>query len=175
MTSIFRIIIISMAIISLPTEARMYQWVDSETGTTQLSGKPPAWYRSGQTGPRIFVFERGQLVDDTGIKVSEEQRGLLRQRSFDIANEESIREKAKSILSKQNNRVASDDAEPEAKSEESKTEKVAEVEEVADAGATESDSDTPEDLSGLSVEDMRQLILDWEEAQKQKAKDIINQ
>jgi len=27
-------------------QAQMYQWTDPESGTTQLSGKPPAWYRS---------------------------------------------------------------------------------------------------------------------------------
>jgi len=48
------------------TQAQMYQWNDPETGTTQLSGKPPAWYRSVEGGPRVFVFNRGKVVDDTG-------------------------------------------------------------------------------------------------------------
>lgn len=58
--------------------ARMYQWTDPDTGTTQLSGKPPAWYRSGETGPRIFVYEGGQLIDDTGIQLSEPESERLR-------------------------------------------------------------------------------------------------
>jgi hypothetical protein len=58
----------------MPVAARMYQWNDPATGTTQLSGAPPAWYRSGETGPRVFVFERGRLIDDTGVAV-DEQRG----------------------------------------------------------------------------------------------------
>ena len=157
-------------IICLPAEARMYQWTDSDTGTTQLSGKPPAWYRSGERGPRIFVFESGQLVDDTGIKVSEEQRQLLRQRSFDIANEESIRDKAKSILSKRDKRI-----EEEEPLEEEVLDEATDVEDVAESSTDDEGAKTPEDLSGLSIDDMRQLILDWEEVQKQKAKEIINQ
>lgn len=146
----------------------MYQWVDSETGTTQLSGKPPAWYRTGERGPRIFVFESGQLVDDTGIRVSEEQQLLLRQRSYDIANEQSIQERAKSILSKRNKVI---DEETELLVDEL-DDSVAEQEVVEEEEVAE--SEVPTDLSGLSEEDMRQLILDWDEAQKQKAKDIID-
>jgi len=58
--------------------ARMYQWVDPDTGTTQLSGKPPPWYRSTATGPRVFVFENGRLIDDTGFSVSAEENERLR-------------------------------------------------------------------------------------------------
>jgi len=58
--------------------ARMYQWVDPDTGTTQLSGKPPSWYRSTTNGPRVFVFENGRLIDDTGISASAEENERLR-------------------------------------------------------------------------------------------------
>ena len=62
--------------------ARMYQWVDPRSGRTQMSGVPPAWYRSGQPGPRIFVFENGQIIDDTRISVSEDKRQTLREQAF---------------------------------------------------------------------------------------------
>lgn len=62
--------------------ARMYQWVDPQSGHTQMAGAPPAWYRSGQPGPRVFVFENGQIIDDTRVAVSEEQRQALREQAF---------------------------------------------------------------------------------------------
>ncbi|MDZ7734825.1 MAG: hypothetical protein U5P41_00710 [Gammaproteobacteria bacterium] len=65
------IIIIMLVIFMQPAAARMYQWVDPVSGRTQLSGTPPAWYRSGDDAPRVFVFEKGQLVDDTGVTVEE--------------------------------------------------------------------------------------------------------
>lgn len=65
-----------------PAAARMYQWHNPATGTTQLSGTPPAWYRSHDPGPRVYVFENNQLVDDTGMPVSDEQRAALRAEAF---------------------------------------------------------------------------------------------
>lgn len=59
-------------------EARMYQWSNVVTGTVQLSGSPPAWYRSTTPGPRVFVFDNGRLIDDTAVTVSHEQRLVLR-------------------------------------------------------------------------------------------------
>jgi hypothetical protein len=78
---------------ALPAQARMYQWVDPGTGTPQLSGKPPAWYRSPAGGPRVLVFERGRLIDDTAIAVSEPERELLRQAAFhpETAGQETAR------------------------------------------------------------------------------------
>ena len=82
-------IIIMLIIFMQPVGARMYQWVDPVSGTTQLSGTPPTWYRSGQDAPRVFVFEQGQLVDDTGMTVGEGQRRQLRREAL-IRAEESI-------------------------------------------------------------------------------------
>ena len=67
---------------SAPVAARMYQWQNPTTGTTQLAGTPPAWYRSPQGGPRVWVFDNNQLVDDTGIAVSDEQRAALQAEAF---------------------------------------------------------------------------------------------
>ena len=44
----------------------------------QLSGSPPAWYRSTSPGPRVYVFDNGRLIDDTAVTVSHEQRMVLR-------------------------------------------------------------------------------------------------
>jgi len=62
--------------------ARMYQWVDPDTGTTQLSGKPPTWYRSEEVGPRVIVYENGRIVDDTGIRLSASESESLRQQAL---------------------------------------------------------------------------------------------
>jgi len=76
------ILLVLLVCLSQPAIARMYQWIDPETGTTQLSGKPPVWYRSEKNGPRVFVFENGRLVDDTGIEVSDIEREKLRQQAL---------------------------------------------------------------------------------------------
>ena len=60
----------------------MYQWVNPTTGNSQMSGKAPAWYRSETGGPRVLVFEKNQLVDDTAVGVDENQRHRLRGLAF---------------------------------------------------------------------------------------------
>lgn len=50
--------------------ARMYQWVDPQTGTPYLSSDPPGWYRTPRKGPRVLVFQNGRIVDDTAERVS---------------------------------------------------------------------------------------------------------
>jgi len=67
---------------SATVSARMYQWVDARSGTVQLSGAPPAWYRGSQAGPRVFVFENGRLVDDTAREVAPAQAEALRASAF---------------------------------------------------------------------------------------------
>ncbi len=71
-------------------QAQMYQWIDPETGTTQLSGKPPPWYRGAEGGPRIFVFNRGKVVDDTGIQISDDQGIKLRLKAFMSAEKDRL-------------------------------------------------------------------------------------
>jgi len=84
-----RSIIMTLAlglILTATAEARMYQWSDPASGTVQLSGTPPAWYRGALPGPRTFVFDDGRLVDDTAIPVSELQRRALREQAFGTAS-----------------------------------------------------------------------------------------
>ena len=75
-------VLIALLVLSLNCDARMYQWLDPDSGNVQLAGKPPAWYRSDRNGPRVFVFENGELVDDTAIDVSEAHRLQLRSDAF---------------------------------------------------------------------------------------------
>ncbi len=71
-----------LLVCSAAASARMYQWADPQTGTVQLSGSPPSWYRGTQPGPRVFVFENGRLIDDTARVVPAEQAVLLRATAF---------------------------------------------------------------------------------------------
>jgi hypothetical protein len=63
--------------------ARMYQWTDPDSGTVQLSGTAPAWYRGKQVGPRVLVFNDGELLDDTAVEVPEAHRADLRRRALE--------------------------------------------------------------------------------------------
>ena len=63
-------------------QARMYQWRTAATNAAQLSGTPPAWYRSEYGGPRVRVFDSGNLVDDTAIELPSDQRKELRDEAF---------------------------------------------------------------------------------------------
>ncbi|MGR8918937.1 MAG: hypothetical protein ACU85V_04910 [Gammaproteobacteria bacterium] len=73
---------LALLLVATPATARMYQWLDPQTGRVQLSGGPPAWYRGLATGPRVLVFDDGELVDDTAITVPEAQRERLRSEAF---------------------------------------------------------------------------------------------
>ncbi|MCG3144309.1 MAG: hypothetical protein HONDAALG_01728 [Gammaproteobacteria bacterium] len=76
------LVLLVAACAALPAQARMYQWVNPQTGRTHMSGKPPAWYRSDKPGPRVFVFENGRLIDDTARAVAIEERAALRATAF---------------------------------------------------------------------------------------------
>ena len=71
----------------LCADARMYQWVSPSSSVPQLSGEPPPWYRSNHGGPRVRVFENGNLVDDTAITLLASQRQELRTAAFREAEE----------------------------------------------------------------------------------------
>ena len=81
-----------LALFAPAAAARVYQWVDPDSGNVYLSGTPPAWYRSGTAGPRVLVFDEGKLVDDTRREMSEEQAQALREEA--LAAEQARREAA---------------------------------------------------------------------------------
>lgn len=89
-------ILIVLAFTILSAHARMYQWIDPASKITQLSGKPPVWYRSKKGGPRIIVFENNRIVDDTNIRVSDVEQERLRRQAF--LETETNREAAKEKL-----------------------------------------------------------------------------
>ena len=167
---------ISLVILLLFSEgiyARMYQWLDADTGSTQLSGKPPVWYRGTVSGPRVFVFDNGRLVDDTAIQVDDDVRQQLRQKAFILAEED--KQEAKKKI---------------AKSLELKQKYVKEEPRILDKGKIEEPEEVPLDIDEpagdevtanaeseeASIEnELRKMIADWEKAQTESAKRAIGQ
>jgi hypothetical protein len=82
LVSAVSVVMTSVALTVGTAQARMYQWQSASTGSAQLSGEPPAWYRSEQGGPRVRVFENGNLIDDTVIALPRGQREKLREEAF---------------------------------------------------------------------------------------------
>jgi len=161
-------------------QAQMYQWTDPDTGTTQLSGKPPAWYRSAEGGPRVFVFNRGKVVDDTGIDISDEQRIRLRIKAFvraegdRLAAKEKVMkaEKLKEAMERnadetlmQNSEIARFPDEPQNGSHY----------EVVEVSVTEELAETETREEELSVEKMKALIAEWESKRTEEARALLQQ
>ncbi len=164
MRILFSLLFIGVVTLSVPAQARMYQWVDAGSGNVRLSGEPPSWYRNGEHGPRVLVFEDGRLVDDTAIALPTEQQNAYREAAFlevDLRREKDAvnkleraalrearrREEAKRQLSadlQSQNKAEDKDA---AKSETPRT-------------ATLPSS--PEELDGSMVDQLKALISAWD-------------
>ena len=163
------ILILFLMLASPLTAARMYQWNDPDTGTPQLSGKPPYWYRGDESGPRVFVIDNGRVVDDTAVQVPDNQRRQLREAAFLRAEqdealfraklEESERLKAQREAGREEALVLEQSAAPPV-SEPPPVEAAAAPE--PDAAATEGDA-------------MRALVVEWERLREEAAKKIIHE
>ncbi len=149
-----------LILVALPALARMYQWTDPDNGKTHLSGTPPAWYRSSDDdGPRVFVLDKGQLIDDTGVEVTDENRRRLRQEAVIAAeeNQDAARLKAEeaAMLGEQFRRNDNSNAKPPELM----------LPEVSENAETEGAADSQADDMQLSAEEMaalRDLVADWE-------------
>lgn len=157
---------------SFVLEARMYQWVEPGVDTTQLSGKPPAWYRSTAGGPRIFVFENGRLIDDTGIEVSDEVRQRMRQEAFILAEED--RQKAKEKIVKANEMKQKFQKE-DSKETESTVEDEQDLPELSTDTlfAKEEKNENQSSDSDVDIEQLRKIIADWEASQSESARKAL--
>lgn len=146
--------------------ARMYQWVDPETGTTQLSGTPPHWYRNGEPGPRVYVFDGGRVIDNTAIAVSETEQTRLRHEAVLQVERDQAAAREKLLEAERlKAAMAARAAEQEAAQKEIPAEPQvetapAEGEEGQDAGAPE----------GPTADQMRALIDEWEKVRTEEAK-----
>lgn len=158
--------------------ARMYQWTEPDTGSTQLSGKPPAWYRSSSSGPRVFVFENGRLIDDTAAEVSDKVRERMREQAFVLAEEDDQKAKDKVTKSRELKQKFTKDGLSEI--EETKQEDIAQdlpdVELLSNEPIYQDGLD--EDLSNdgdkeKKLDELRKVIADWEKTQTENAKKAL--
>ena len=164
--------LVLLLVFSQGISARMYQWIEADTGSTQLSGKPPMWYRSALSGPRVFVFDNGRLIDDTAIEVDEEVRQQLRQRAFVLVEED--QKKAKDKLAKslelKNKYVKDKPKKPELEALEEMP-----VVDTTDDGLIVDEDVVDEQDTENTVDELRKLITEWEEAQTESAKKALEQ
>lgn len=151
-----------LALLACQVDARMYQWVSPQSHATQLSGKPPPWYRGPHGGPRVIVFENGQVIDDTAIEVSQEHRESLRGVAFGLLAEELVekQEKRAELATKLKEMAESDYLD----------ELLQEEEPPAPIGVPE----PPRELEILStVEQLKAVIDAWDRFRTQRAKRIV--
>jgi hypothetical protein len=163
----------SQIIFGQSVQAQMYQWADPETGTTQLSGKPPAWYRSAEGGPRVFVFNRGKIVDDTGIEVSDEKRNSLRTKAFIDAEADRVAANQKAMEAARLKAAMEKNSERESEEEthehQVEPSEVIVMEEPEDEELIEKEMSSEEE----SVEKLKELIADWEDKRTEEARALL--
>ncbi len=160
-----RILFVSiLLVISQQTLARMYQWVEPDTGTTQLSGKPPAWYRSDAGGPRVLVFEKGRLIDDTSIEMSQQGQRELRRRAFIKAEQDREAAREKLVRSKELKSTYQEEPEelviPDINDDVSPD---AVLEELQQSNVEMTEQERIEEQR--MMEQMREMVEDWERTQ----------
>ena len=144
--------------------ARMYQWTDPDTGTTQLSGKPPTWYRSEQSGPRIIVYEKGRVIDDTGIKLSPAENDELRQEA--LISIEQDRQAALEKLQQARQQKAA--LEFQHRGEHTEV-----IPEAVVPSAPPRAEQTPPPDTGPTAEQLRALIDQYEQMKTQNARELV--
>ena len=166
------VLIILFSIITLVAEARMYQWVEPGVETTQLSGKPPAWYRSVDGGPRVFVFENGRLIDDTAIDVSDEVRQRMRKEAFILVEKDRQRveekmAKAEEMKKKKlKDKTADDEVELDNEDESSALELITDA-------LFPKEEKQEEQVEVQDVDALRKIIADWEASQTESARKAL--
>lgn len=170
------ILILLLFMMTFSVEARMYQWIEPGVGTTQLSGKPPVWYRSADGGPRVFVFDKGRLIDDTAVEVSDEIRQRMRQEAFVLVEEDRQKAqekiaKAQEIKQKLRKKKPIDDTEESSHDEVS--EKDSAIELITDALFPKDKEEEPDGVTEKSLDELRAMIADWEASQTENAKQAL--
>jgi len=175
---LMRLLIVFLLLSSVNAFARMYQWTEQSTGTTQLSGKPPAWYRSVADGPRVFVFDKGRLIDDTAVQVSEEVRQRMRQRAFVMAEEDrqkAMEKIAKSQELKQKYEKSGSDEPGKSLGDEEFEKMDLELllaEKLLTQGTKEEEVEE-QSPGDLTPDQLRELITNWEKLQTESAKKAL--
>ncbi len=171
------ILILFLFITTTAVEARMYQWVEPGVETTQLSGKPPAWYRSGEGGPRVFVFDKGRLIDDTAVEVSDEIRLRMRQEAFVLVEEDRQKAQAKFAKAEEMKKKLKQDKSNNSKKTDSEDE--AEGDSVVDLITDtlfpdkKQEKDSSDSMTDEKLNELRAVISDWEKSQTESAKQAL--
>ena len=164
-----RLLLFMVLIIACPAAlARMYQWDDPDTGTPQLSGKPPYWYRGDETGPRVFVIDDGHLGDDTAVQVPDSQRRQLREAAFLRAEQDEARFKSKLEEAERLKVQRNAKREEAVAAEQGVSPPVKEAPPVEVKAAPEPDAATEADS-------MRALVEEWERIREETAKKVIHE
>lgn len=153
--------------ISTVAYARMYQWIDPDTGTSQLSGKPPHWYRSDIPGPRVIVYENGRVIDDTGIDLSEDEDERLRQEALIIVERDRLTAMEKLLQARRQQAVLESQQEESEELEDMGFEPLIIDEDEADDETSDNDRDES------TAETMRALIEEYERMRDQQARDVV--
>jgi hypothetical protein len=164
-----RIILLLLLMHSTCANARMYQWTDPESGSTQLSGSPPMWYRSAEGGPRVFVFDNTRVVDDTSIAVSNEEREYLRQQAFLRAEKDRESAKEKLINAKSLNAALMQKKKMEEDDQEQKEQELPDEELRAEIPVEK----PPATTETTTMEQMREVIEQWERVKTEKARGLL--
>ncbi len=172
------ILVLLFLITAISVEARMYQWTEPGVETTQLSGKPPAWYRSTAGGPRVFVFDNGRLIDDTAVNVSDEVRQRMREEAFILVEED--KQKAQEKIAKaEKTRKKQIKDKPETNKETTREEKVQQestIELITEAlfpKENKEEQQSEANLAEQSLDELKAIITDWEESRTQDAKQAL--
>lgn len=165
-TTPMRLLLVLLALVVMvfgnTAEARMYQWVDAETGNVRLSGDPPNWYRNGTDNPRVLVFENGRLIDDTAVVLPQEQRRALREAAFlevDLRREQDAVKKLERAALREARRREEARAALEAQAASAKT-GAGEAE--GKENPEDADSPIPEAPAASVVEQLKALISAWD-------------
>ena len=155
---------VALLALAAPATARMYQWVDPITHTTQLSGRPPMWYRSGTAGPRVFVFDNGQVIDETGRALSSDRAQTLRDAALRSVNQE------QTTVARERELAALRKAEPAANEKEPSTPQADQTDaQNSDAAADAAPTPPADD----SVAQLKAIIDAWDQQQTQKARRVL--
>lgn len=156
------LVLIALLSLSPLVSARMYQWVDPDTGTTQLSGKPPTWYRSDESGPRIIVYDKGRVIDDTGLSLSPSETEKMREEA--LISVEQDRQTALTKLQKAQQQKA--------KLESDHADTPVEVAPATPVEPTAPAENTAQD-NAPSAEELRALIDRYEQMKTQDARNLV--
>lgn len=145
-----------------PVQARMYQWLERDSGIVRLAGDPPPWYRNGDPGPRVFVFENGRLIDDTAIALPPEQEDALREEAFrevDLQREEAAVRKLERTALRKARLQQRRDAAPQERPDSAAAQEAAPEQ-------SQNEETSGRELDAETVRRMKQLIREWDKQQE---------